>query len=811
MKKNLLILSIFLIQYSLFAQRSVTLTGTVIDQEFNTPLEYATVVVKSLDNPEVVTGGMTDTEGKFSVSVRPGKYDISVEFISYKSYTLNNQDITRSRDLGTIPLNVDVAQLDEVEVVGQRTTVELRMDKKIYNVGQDLTARGGSVSDVLDNVPSVMVDVEGNVSLRGNDDVRILINGRPSSMVGQSSTDVLRQLPSDAIEKVEVITSPSARYDAQGTGGILNIVLKKGRLEGFNGSVVVNTGIPDNHGVSANVNYKTGKFNFFTTTGYQYRDSPGNSLDKTEYHADVDNKFLEETRDRNRRGNSFNTNFGIEYEIDDKNSIIGSVFYRDQNGDNITKNYTDKFDAGRTLTSQVFRHTGEDEDDKTLEFNLNYIHKFNEDGHELKVDMQYSKDDEDERSLIREETTYPDIQYPVFEKLSTLEGQKDILLQADYVLPIDENSQFEAGYRGTMTDLSNDYTVENQDEDGNFYINTDLTNLMNYTEDVHAFYAQYGTKFFEKLSVLLGLRTEITDISIGVEGFDLDAKKNYSKLFPTVNLGYELRENETITLGYNRRIRRPWSRFLNPFPSRESKTNFFQGNPDLNPSYSDVFDLGYLRQWENFTFNTSVYYQYGTDVMEFISEPTGEETNEGDQIIRRMPVNLATDSRFGFELALMYSPFRWWRLNTDFNLFRSTLRGDYNEQSFDADNTSWFSRFNSKINLPAEIDFQTIVMYRGPSKNAQNENKGEFSTNLAFSKDVMKDNGTIALNVNDLFNSRKRRMETFTDSFYRESEFQWRERQITLSFTYRFNQPKKRERDFDRQNGGPDEMGGFEG
>ncbi|SFW56978.1 Outer membrane receptor proteins, mostly Fe transport [Sinomicrobium oceani] len=811
MKKFLLLLSIFLLQYS-FAQNSVTLTGTVVDEETQEPLEFATLVLKSLDDPDIVTGGMTDLDGKFNVTVSPGNYDISVEFISYRPFTLKNQSITKSRDFGVIPLSLDIAQLDEVEVVGQRTTVELRLDKKIYNVGQDLTTRGGTVSDVLDNVPSVSVDAEGNVSLRGNDDVRILINGRPSSMVGQSATQVLQQLPSDAIEKVEVITSPSARYDAQGTGGILNIILKKGKLSGFNGSFVANTGTPDNHGISANLNYRTGKFNFFTTTGYNYRDSPGNSFDRTQYLSDtIPNRFLNETRERNRKRNSFNSNFGIEYDIDDKNSIVGSVFFRNNDGDNTTRNYTDKFNADRELTSHVFRNTSEDELDKTIEFNLNYIHKFNEDGHELSVMLQHSDNKEDERSLIREHTTMP-VDSTVFERLSTLEDQRNILLQADYVYPIGENTQFEAGYRGELMDMSNDYRVENQDANGDFFLNQDLTNLFDYTQDVHAFYVQYGTKFFGKMNVLLGLRTEITDISVAVEGYDLDAKKNYSKLFPTVNLGYEVGENETVTLGYNRRIRRPWSRFLNPFPSRESKTNFFEGNPDLDPSYSDVFDIGYLKQWQHVTFNTSVYYQHATDVFQFISEATGELTNEGDPILRRTPINLATDSRYGLEFAVMYSPFRWWRLNTDLNIFRSELRGSYNDQSFDADNTSWFTRLNSKVNLPWKVDFQTVLFYRGPSRNSQNENQGMFSTNLAFSKDILKDKGTVSLNVSDLFNSRKMRTDTTTETFLRESENQWRERQFTLSFTYRFNQPNKKERERGQRGGnGDDDMGGFEG
>ena len=259
----------------------ISITGKVIDKETRQALEYATIVVKSLDD-EIITGGITDINGLFDVQVSRGTYNISVEFISFKTYTLLNQEIKQTTDLGVISLEMDAQALSEVEIIAEKSTVEIRLDKKIYNVGKDMTVKGGSASDVLDNVPSVTVDVEGNVSLRGNDNVKILINGKPSGLVGLSGTDALRQLPADAIEKVEVITSPSARYDAEGTAGILNIILRKGKAQGFNGSLTANAGNPDNFGASVNVNYRTNKANFFNSTGYNYRNAPGNSTMKME-------------------------------------------------------------------------------------------------------------------------------------------------------------------------------------------------------------------------------------------------------------------------------------------------------------------------------------------------------------------------------------------------------------------------------------------------------------------------------------------------------------------------------------------------
>ncbi|MEC8830818.1 MAG: carboxypeptidase-like regulatory domain-containing protein, partial [Bacteroidota bacterium] len=266
-------------------QKNITITGKVIDSDSGQPLEYATFVLQNAEKPDQVTGGITDTSGNFEIEASPGTYNISVEYISYKTYSLKGQTYDSSVNLGSITLSPDVAQLAEVEVVGEKTTVEVRLDKKVYNIGKDITTSGGNVSDALGNIPSVAVDVEGGISLRGNDNVRILINGKPSALAGFGSTDVLQQLPADAIEKVEVITSPSARYDAEGTAGILNIVLKKEKTLGINGSVNLTGGIPFNARATTNFNIRTEKFNIFNTLGYFHRESPGGGRNDNTYQS----------------------------------------------------------------------------------------------------------------------------------------------------------------------------------------------------------------------------------------------------------------------------------------------------------------------------------------------------------------------------------------------------------------------------------------------------------------------------------------------------------------------------------------------
>ncbi|MDW5289116.1 TonB-dependent receptor domain-containing protein [Formosa sp. PL04] len=796
--------------------KDIEITGSVIDKDTKEPLEYATVAFKDSKDNSIVTGGITGTDGKFNITVPAGVYNVSFEYISFIKQTIHKKNLTQDTNLGTVILELDTESLDEVEIIAEKTTVDIRLDKKIYNVGQDLTVSGGTISDVLDNVPSVSVDVEGNVALRGNDNVTILINGKPSGLVGLNSTDALNQLPADAIERVEVITSPSARYDAEGTGGIINIILKRSKLQGLNGSITANGGYPAMAGISGNINYRTGNFNFFNTTGYSYRESPGKSVTETEYFnnefddegniiEDLPDTYLNEYRDFDRISKGINTNLGVEWYVNDNTSLTGSVFYKNNDNSSNTTNNIYELDSSGNLLNQTLRLDPETEDDKTIQYSLNFDKQFpDKPGHKLTFDFQYEDTSEDENSIITENGFDS-------EKVRTLEQQERVLLQGDYVLPIGEDGQFEFGYRGNFNTLDTDYTLA-FNEDGEFVIDTDVSNNLIYKERINAVYTQYGNKIKDKFSYLLGLRMEATGIIIDQLTSDDYEKKNYVGLFPTVNLGYEISEDESLMLGYNRRIRRPRSRYINPFPSRSSATNLFQGNPNLNPSYSSAIDLGYLNNLGKITLSSSIYYQHATEVFTLISEATGETVIVGGTeipVIKRSPINLATNDRYGFEFTTTYKPTKKWNMNANFNFFNSITRGDYKDINLDADNLSWFIRLNNTVTLPAEIEWQTRLMYRGPEEDAQNEIDGMFYCSLAFSKEIFNKNASITLNISDVFNSMKRQILSTTETYVSDSEFQFRQRSFNLAFTYRFNQQKKRQ-ERNSEDGGGDGMD-FEG
>ena len=802
----------------------INITGIVLDQDTGQPLEYATLILQSLRNPEKITGGITDATGKFNVETLPGRYNLRVEFISYKTFTLESQNLRSSTDLGTIKLAIDVEQLQEVLVTGERTTVELRLDKKIYNVGSDLTVKGGSVTDVLDNVPSVTVDVEGNISLRGNESVRILINGKPSALSGLS-TEALQQLPAEAIDRVEVITNPSARYDAEGTAGILNIILKQSKTAGVNGSVTLNVGNPESYGANLSLNLRRDKFNIFTNTSYRYRSGPGNALFEQEnFNPDGSTaSFQDEIRKYERQDDGINTNIGFEYFIDGNSSITNSFVYRKSSGNDYTDIDFFNFDALMNPTIERNRYSTEIDEDEDIQYSVNYKKNFEKDGHELTMDYQYSTGSELENSIINETLVGENSNFPTEQTIND-ESQIRQLVQMDYVLPFgkDDASQFELGYRGTFNDFNTDFNFGIL-SDGVLNSDPDFSNELNYKEYVNSAYTQLGTKI-KKFNILGGLRMEASDIGVELVNSNEVNNKTYVDWFPSLFLGYEFSEQEQFTISYSRRLRRPRSRFINPFPSRSSNTNLFQGNPNLDPTYTNAFDLGYLRRWDKFTFNTSAYYNHSTGVFQFITQERGdfvEIENPDDPanpvivpVQVRTPINLATESRYGMEFTTSYVPKKDWRLSWNLNLFQQQLKGDYVytnfqdeviTQNFDSDNFTWFTRFSGKLPLPAAIDFQTNVFYMGPSVSAQSKYKSMLSTNLAFSKDVVKDKATVSLNVSDLFNTRKRRSETRTDNVFTYSEFQWRQRQITLSFLYRFNQPQNQRNRNGQRNGGGDE------
>ena len=801
MKRLIVILFLFGLSISGFSQqpggkkfKKIKIEGVVIDKETQDPLEYTTISLLNDSSPDLIQGGITDKNGKFIIEVFPGKYNITLEYIGFDKIILKDKVISINEDFGIFELEIVAESLNEVELVGERTEVEIRLDKRIYNVGKDITVRGGSVADVLDNIPSVSVDVEGNVALRGNQNVRILINGKPSGLVGLSGPQGLRSLPAESIEKVEVVTSPSARYEASGTAGILNVILKKEELEGFNGSFILNGGAPTTYGGNATLNWRTKKLNIFSTTSLRDSESRGGGDFESENFNPV--RFVNEDRDYQRNRKSIFFNLGAEYYFNDDTSLTISGFVRTSDNESNNNTNIDNLNAAGVVVDQFGRYQFEEEIDNSQQFTTNFTKKFDDKGHELVIEFQTESSEEDESDLAENTSTFN-------QESDTFEDQSRTLLQMDYVWPVNENTQFEIGYRGDFSLQETDYNVFDLLDNGRTP-NTELTNFLGFTQKINAAYAQFGKKI-NKFSYLIGLRMEKTHIEIDQKTTKIFKEKDYTDWFPTLNFSFEFTEKENITLGYSRRIRRPRSWSLNPFRSLTSLTFFRQGNPNLDPSYSNLFDLGYLKRWNKFTFNSSVYYQKATQVIERITETTGEFVVVSVNPLVELPefrstsVNLSENIRTGTEFTLTYSPKRQVRLSGNFNIFNSETIGFYKGVPLDRKIVSWFMRFNSSFPLAFGINSQLNGFYFGPRANAQTESKGVVSFSGALNKPMFNDKATLSFRVSDIFNSSRRKSTTETADFRNYTEFQWRQPSYVFTFTYRINERKMGKRRSNRR------------
>jgi len=767
----------------------IKISGKIIEKGSKQPLEYATITFTNPKAPKAIAGGITNPKGEFDIDIVPGTYDIKIEFISFIPTLLKDQKLTKSTNLGQIALEEDAKQLNEVVVRAEKSSVEIKLDKKVYNVGQDMMVKGGTVSDVLDNVPSVSVDTEGNISLRGSDNVRILIDGRPSYAV--NIAEALRQLPADAVDKVEVITNPSARYDAEGGSGLINIILKKGKNQGFNGTLITSIGIPETYGLTANLNYKTEKLNYFTTAGYSRRTTEGGGKTNSEYFNKDGSfrNFLDEDRENERSRDGFNGRAGMEWTVAPNTYWTNAINYQKDNGENTDLINFNNFDAARNFTGSTYRLGTGETAGENVEYTSNLIKNFNDKGHKLTIDGSISRNTDDNQSIITGNN---------FNNTLNNQVQKQAQLQADYVLPLGEGSQFEAGYKGSFGDLNNQYYV--LDEKG-IRINN-LSDTLEFIENINALYTQYGFKK-NKFSYLFGLRWEDTNIEVNLlETNKLNTKK-YNNLFPSAFVSYEISDQSNITSSYSKRISRPRGRFMNPAVNYASNVNIFQGNPDLDPSLTDKFDFGYIKRWEKITFNTSAYFEDTKDVFSFVRSLSGDEVN-GIPVILSRPINLGKEQKYGFEFTLNYNPFKIWRINSNFNFFnvKTTGENSYEDskgnivvQNLNNQANNWFARISSKLTLPLKIDWQLNATYFGGQRTAQGRSLGIFSMNTALSKDVLKDKGTLAFNISDIFNSRIMRSYTYFENQTSYGEMQYRKRQFNLSFTYRFNKSKgERER-----------------
>ena len=820
----------------------LAMAGNVEGKVFDTakqPLEFVNVILYQTDGTTMVKGTVTDAEGSFVISsVKDGTYKLSVQFMGYKTIqrnvTLSEQN-NHKVQLRAIVLEDDSEQIEEVAVVAQKQTMKLDIDKKIFNVDQDIASVGGSASEVLENIPSVEVDAEGNVSLRGSSSVTIWINGKAQGMTSENRGDILQQMPAESIDHIEVISNPSSKYSAEGSAGIINIVLKRDRKAGYYGGVQFNIGTTGGYRGGANINFSSGIVDAYANIGIGHRVFKGGGYtDRDNLTPDgVAVSYLNSTSKNKMKGHNFFGRAGVTWHITQHNDL--SVDYmgmygggdRDQDFEYKSADYEGFNTLGYKMYS--LRNTSGDVDMKMSNFSVGYKHEW-ETGHDIDLTVSHNTWDMesttiyDQNSIFqRTDAQQTEEQTTLFQSQATDISNSNLDIQLDYQQPVGDMSKIEAGYKGTFfhentptetfTDEAQTQSIEN------------LFNRFIYDSDVHAFYLNWKSRLSERFGYQLGLRAE--QWTVDTESKDYAAEyrsgvsdkfsKDYFKLFPTVYLSFKLTETQELQLNYTRRLRRPWGGELNSFKNISDATNISYGNPELTPEYSNSFEFNYIKTWNDHTLSLSAYYRPASDIIQrisYIDDGITYQTNE----------NISKDLNSGLEIIGKNRLWKRFDFTTTFNFFYYKLDGgsfDYqlSDGSFypvsvkDDEDFSWNAKEMISVMLPKDFSFQTTFSYDAPKVITQGKRKASYNLDMGLRKTFFDRKLTLAINGRDLFDSRKWHSKTSGEGFRQDSE-SWRGgRRGMIQIAWSFGNMKgKRRPDNNGEQGGYDEggsMGGY--
>jgi outer membrane receptor protein involved in Fe transport len=783
-----LILIVLLFPHSVLGQREIIISGTVAD-ELKAPMAFSNVAVyKSLDST-LVSGTVTDEVGAFRITVKPGAYYIKVSFISFKDKLIGNILINdQNIELGEIVLVPATEVLDEIVVQGEKSSMELALDKRIFNVGKDLANAGGTAADILTNVPSVSVDPEGNVKLRGSDNVRILIDGKPSGLVSFKGGSGLQSLQGSLIERVEVITNPSARYEAEGMAGVINIVLKKDKKQGFNGSLDAISGYPLNMGGAANLNYRHNRINFFINYSIAYRKQPSQGRLYQERYTDDTTFVLQQSNQSDVTGFNNNIRGGLDFFFSEKSVLTASYLFRRSDVNRITDlNYEDYLFNTSNLVSTSWRRQDENEIEPNSEYSLIYKKSFAEKGHDLTAEAKLLDNWESSNQLFTEHYYQPsggeDFNRGLVQTSLNDESEKQLLFQLDYIKPLGKEGKFETGVRTSFRNMINDFVVSHQDNSGVLIPIDSLNNIFYYDENIHAAYGILGNKS-GRIAYQAGLRAEWTDVKTTLERTDEVNPRKYANLFPSAHVTIDLPKDNGLQVSYSRRVRRPVYNDLSAFMTFSDRRNYFSGNPDLNPEFSDVFEIGHIKYFETGSFTSSLYYRDTKDKIDRIRRV------DQNGISVTVPENLLSEIAYGAEFTSAWTPVKWWKVDFNFNFFHADIDGSNIVDTYKASTYSWFARQSSRFTLAKGWDAQWRTNYEAPQKTAQGKRLGVFFTDFAMSKEVFAGKGTLNFTILDIFNSRRARSITDGPNFHTEGNFLARRRQINLTLSYRINQAK---------------------
>lgn len=753
----------------------VSLSGTVI-ADAGEPLEYATVSAFTTDST-LLDGTVTDNAGEFELQLPKGEYRLKIEFIGFEAKEFP-VTLTGNMDMGQVNLTTGGLTLDAVEVRAEKSQMNLLLDKKVFNVGQDALSRGGSANEVLEQLPSVTVSQDGAVSLRGNSGVRILINGRPSAL---ANNNALEGIPADGIESVEIITNPSAKYESEGTAGIINIILKKSVNKGYGGTAGLRVGYPGDYRVNLNLNLRREKFNAFANVGGRFSEylGTGDQVRKSTLNNNfsrLDQAYRQERVDLS--GNGF---FGFDYNFTPKDVLTASYSIYHQTNDDIYTTAYDYTDAEGDALNNSNQYTDYFEPGTYHQMDLTYVKTLKTEDEKLNFYFksdQWSEPELEDISITESFPNTDELRY----RTETQEGSKDYLLQADYETKIGEHTKLEIGGRGETRIIRSDYLAELR-EDGEWNPLPGFQNELRYYERIGAAYAQLAWEK-DKLGIQAGVRSEYTFVRTETTATpELDGDRDYNRLFPSASGTYKFSEAVSTQLSYSSRIRRPYFGLLNPFGGIGDPNSIFVGNPQLNPIYIDRLEWNLVYRSEKLTINPAIYVAQVTDFFATVINQVPENAfGLTTGTIVRTPVNLDTERFGGIELSINYRPTDNINLSADGNFYGYEQRGNFEGRSFDQDFSRFEGGLRASVDLPNDLNLQSSLQYRSPYRDVQTTQIAQYYWTTGISKQYNK-KVTITFNISS---PRIYGEDQTLPNFTQTDRGQWTRWRSNLNVQYRF-------------------------
>ncbi|HSU27569.1 MAG TPA: outer membrane beta-barrel family protein [Chitinophagaceae bacterium] len=730
------------------------LTGTVVDRSSKLPIEFATLQLLNPGDSAVISTTVTDRKGKFSIEkIKPGKYIFLCSFIGYEKNIIPFTVNQARENLGSIEIGLLTKDMKEVVVTSRKSLLNTSIDRKIYNVTQDIMAQSGSASDILRNIPSVEVDIEGQVTLRGAGDVMILINGRPSPLMGKSRAEVLQQIPANTIERIEVITNPSARYKPDGNAGIINIVMKKNAKGGWTGSLIGNIGNKSRVNGSLNLNYKPGKLNLFSNYSIrQDRRLRTNNIQRQymDGSGQITSYYTENNQSPVRPLSHFVT-LGMEDELNEHNSIglSGNYHYRDQVRNDMTNKFY--YDKNHLLITDYDRLRYDPEYEKEKDVTAFWEHRFPKEDHELRAELNVSSSDEKEDNHYTNAFHFP-VKPSSMDNTVIRQTDNQQELTFDYSNPLSEDSKLEAGYDGSFNQRNLDFYGEYYDTVLHRFVkDMTVSNRFTYHEAIHAFYGTWQHSY-EKFGYELGLRFEEAIIRGRLVTKDSSIRNNYFKTYPTIHLSYKIKKLEW-QLNYSKRVNRPEGDDLNPFPEYQDPNNLRAGNPKLLPEITHSVEFGFKWQNDKYSIVPSLYYRHRRHGFTSVTIPLN------DSVLLTTQQNLSNDQSAGLELIFSAKAGKNISITLSSNFFYNTIDATNLGYSNNRSIISMSTNFNSTVTLSPTTLLQVSCNFRSARLTPQGKIFGSFVLNTGMRQDLFKKKVSLTLTVSDLFNSLKQRSE----------------------------------------------------